>query len=135
MRLDPTIIAGLRELGVNDRLRAIDTDPSGMMRSYEERVRLFEDYKAELKKTHRAVALECHPDRTHDDPADVRARKEDRFKRITRAVDYVLQLRPRPAVRQPQRLVIVVGSPFVTTTTSGTGSTTTSSTGGVFIRW
>lgn len=132
MRLDSTITAGLRELGVNDRLRAIDRGPAGGIRSYKERVRLFDEYKAELKKTHRAVALECHPDRTRNDPDDVRARKEDRFKRITRAVEYVMQLRLRHVQPHHQGMVIVMRSPFVTASTS---TTATSTTGTTFFHW
>ena len=149
MRPDPVRDAGLRELRVNERLLAIDTGPSGQLRSYEDRVRMFDAYKAELKKQKRAVALECHPDRTAADPEETRERKTERFKRVTRAVDYVMQLQPRRArqsapvpplgrARGQGVVIIMGGGPFAYTPTSGgpmSSTNTTTVTGTGFFRW
>ena len=110
MRPDAIRDEGLRELGAKTRLRRVAFDKEGRGRTYLVRCRLLAAYKVELKKTHRAIALECHPDRTVDDPESERTKKEDRFKRITRAVEYVMGLsacppkaRP-PVARMPSRM-------------------------------
>ncbi|MBW2691003.1 MAG: DnaJ domain-containing protein [Deltaproteobacteria bacterium] len=119
---------------MSERLRAVDVDATGKLRPYAERIRRFDAYKVELKKTHRAIALECHPDRTRDEPEPERAEKEARFKRVTRAVEHVMKLVPRPPQRQTpplQRMqgevVIIVAAPFIRTATTPTSTTATSS--------
>jgi hypothetical protein len=103
MRPDAIRDAGLRELGAHARLRKIAIGDNGQPRPYEERCKLFDAYKAELKKTHRSVALECHPDRNLEASEEDRAKKETRFKRVTSAVDFLMTLAPRPPAQpQPQ---------------------------------
>ena len=96
--------AGLRELGAEDRLNQITYDEVGDRRSYEDRVRLFDEYKVELKKEHRAMALECHPDRTGDRPEAERTEKEERFKRVTRAFEWLMKISIRESVPPQPRL-------------------------------
>jgi hypothetical protein len=135
MRLDAITIAGLKELGVNARLRAIDVDVQGRMRPFAERVELFEQYKVELKKMHRTVALECHPDRTFAEPAEVRGQKEERFKRITRAVEHVMKLAPRAPRPPAQQYVIVISGFGGVTSTATTGTAESIFTNGTRIVW
>lgn len=119
----------MRELGVNHRLQAIAFLPNGMSRSYEERARLLDEYKGELKKVYRKVALECHPDRTQGLPEEERCKKEERFKRISAAVDFVMSLSPRPP--QQSRALHAAGFRIIVVQhASSTGSWDTSTTSG-----
>ena len=55
-----------------------------------------DEYKSSLKKTHREMALECHPDRNMEASSDDRKAKEERFKRITSAFNFLMRLKPAP---------------------------------------
>lgn len=129
MRPDRIRDQGLAELGVQGRLQQISHNPYGGLRPYEERIKLLDDYKAELKKLRTKTALECHPDRTADLPEDEQKEKSERMVRINRAVDYVMSLKPRPPAppMQPFRVVIVstgngFGGSATTTSTNVTGA-------------
>jgi len=93
---------GLRELGANARLKKIAFDDRGHPRSYPERCKLMEKFKSDLKSEYREIALECHPDRNMDASEDVRRERGERFKRITRAVDFLMTIQPTPP-RPPVR--------------------------------
>jgi hypothetical protein len=97
MRRDAIRDAGLRELGAHARLHRIAYDERGAQRPYHDRCKLLDEYKKELKTEHRKMALECHPDRNADTPEDERNRRTERFKRITRAVEFLMGLAPRPS--------------------------------------
>lgn len=137
MRPDAIRDAGLRELGANARLQKMAHDPDGNPRPYDERVKLFDEYKAELKKHHRQVALECHPDRTTELPEEERAAKTARFKRITRAVEFLMTISPRPPQppRQMMRVIVIggataaQGSGWFSMSTNTTSSTVSSGIG------
>jgi len=101
MRPDAVRDAGLRELRANEKLRKISVDDTGRPRPYETRCRLMDEYKAELKKQHRQIALECHPDRTVDLPAKEREAREERFRCVTQAVEFLMKLKPRPPQQRP----------------------------------
>jgi hypothetical protein len=142
MRRDAIRDAGLRELGAQGRLKAIAIDDHGHPRPFEERKKLFAEYRIELKKQHRKIALECHPDRNVDAPEEERSRKEERFKQVTRAVEFLMTLGPRPPAQPRPRVqspnprapgIIVInlgGQPMSmgnfrwggTTTSGGTGT-------------
>ena len=134
MRRDAIRDAGLRELGAQARLKAIAIDDHGRPRPFGERQKLFAEYKLELKKQHREIALECHPDRNVDVPEDERAQKEQRFKQVTSAVEFLMTLQPRPpAPPRPQIVIINLGGQPMSMgnfrwggTTTGTSTTTAS---------
>ena len=154
MKRDAIRDAGLRELGAYDRLREISQDAQGRPHPFEERCRRFEEYKVELKKVHRKVSLECHPDRNMDASEEERKRKSERFNRVTRAVNFLLnELKPKPPqARRPMPMGIFSGGQVVSRGQGGvvivnlggqritindmrfsggvSNSTTTSSTGG-----
>lgn len=103
---------GLRDLGATERLRRIAYDANGVANPYPVRCKLLIEYKAELKKHHRKVSLECHPDRTLSDPDETRKEKEARFNEVTRAVNFLMGIaaqRPKPPpVQQPVPQVVIV---------------------------
>jgi hypothetical protein len=107
---------GLKELGANARLKKIAFNGRGQKRSYPERCRLMKEYKLELKTEYRKIALECHPDRNMDASEDVRQTREAYFKRVSRAVDFLMTVEPAkpraPRMRRPmpmnQGFVMVV---------------------------
>jgi hypothetical protein len=116
--------AGLKELGAHARLKAIAFEKNGRARAYPERCRLLTEYKAELKSEHRKIALECHPDRNMDASDDDRKVKEDRFKRITRAVNFLMGIEsshPRPAPRVPTMRPMPQRQGFVMVVNMGQG--------------
>ena len=60
-----------------------------------------DEYKVELKKLHREIALECHPDRNMEASDEDRQAKAERFNRTTRAVNFLMGMKPAPP--QPAR--------------------------------
>jgi hypothetical protein len=135
MRPDAIRDEGLRELGVHERLKKVAYFDGGQPRPYPERVKLLDEYKKELKRDKKKLARELHPDANADLPAEEREQRTERFKRVTRAIDFVLDLAVAPP-RQPRpmpQIMIVVGMPFggMSFATNGTGytSTSTSATG------
>lgn len=110
MRPDATRDAGLRELGVQRRLSQISHHSDGRPRAHGERVRLFDDYKAELKKEKKRLARELHPDTNLEETEEVQAERAKRFAQIVAAVNFItgLSVRP-PARRRPQGVLIVTG--------------------------
>jgi hypothetical protein len=95
VRRDAIRDAGLRELGATSRLNKIAFDGNGRPRPYPERCKLTEEYKSELKKHQREVALECHPDRNIGASDDVLKEQGSRFNRVTRAVNFLMTLSPQ----------------------------------------
>lgn len=129
MRPDPDRDRGLAELGANARLHEVIYRPEGGRWSHEESVARLNAYKAELKKRKADVALECHPDRTGDLPEEERELRRRRFVCISRAVDFVLDLKIAPPRAAPvgRWVVVPVDVRSVTsTTTSATSSWTAS---------
>lgn len=124
MRLDSTIDAGLRELGARERLSRISFDERGQQRSYQSQCKLLDEYKCELKKTYRAIARECHPDRTRDLSEKERQEREYRFKCISRAFEFLNELKVRPT-RVVPRVRIVFFTSTNTMYSANTTSTTT----------
>lgn len=127
MRPDAIRDAGLRELGVHARLRRVAFHNSGQPRTHAERQRLLVDYKAELKKDKKRLALELHPDVNRDLPAPEQAARTEKFKMVTRAIDFVLELDvrpPQPVMRQRQFMIVIAADlyrgfqPMTNTTTT-----------------
>lgn len=130
MRPDATRDQGLYEIGAQARLRLVTHDPSGVPRSYEERKRLLDEYKEELKKFRRKVSLECHPDRTAELPTPEQERRKMRLRCINAAIDFLMTLKVQapPPVRQmtPSAVrVVYPGYGYATTSTASVTSTTT----------
>jgi len=116
--------AGLKELGAHARLKDIAFEKDGRPRAYPERCRLLKEYKVGLKKLHREMALECHPDRNMDASDDARKVKEERFKRITRAVNFLMGIEsshPRPPRRPPTMRPMPIRQGFVMVVNMGQG--------------
>lgn len=111
MRRDAIRDEGLRELGAQARLKEIAIDDHGHPRPFGERKKLYDDYKIELKKKRKEIALECHPDRNVDATEDERSQKEKRFKRVTRAVDFLMTLSPRPPAQPRPQMRVQSPSP------------------------
>ena len=82
---DEQIIAVMDRLGINqpDLLRAQSSQ------------RALDALKARLKKPYRALALECHPDRTGDDPE-----KAVLFQLATHVVKEIESMLPHPDPRR-----------------------------------
>ena len=109
MRPDATRDEGLRELGVHDRMRKITYFPSGQPRLYGEVVELFEAYKVELRSRKKQFALELHPDANLNETEKVREARAQKFKRVIRAIDYVVAQDispPRPQLRVVQVIMV-----------------------------
>lgn len=150
MKRDAIRDEGLRELGVFGRLRKITVDHHGRARPYEERCRLFEEYKAELKKKHREISLECHPDRNLEASEEERERLGAKFNRLTRAINYILNdVKPKPprrpapqpvrkvafASRAPSGIVVNMNGQPISINDLRFGTGTTASTGGGIWPW
>lgn len=77
---------------------------------------MLEDYKIEIKATYRRMSRELHPDMNIGIPAAERKDREDRFKAISAAYEFLstLSVRDEPAPRgrfhhpQGMRICVVV---------------------------
>lgn len=129
MRIDPIMEAGLHELGVQTELDKVRLHQGG----YESQCKLLEEAKAVLKRRYRELARTLHPDANSNIPPEERQAREDRLKGITRAMEFVAQVkvvhRP-PPIMQPFR-VYPIHLAHAWSDSSTTNSTTTS-TGGTW---
>lgn len=126
MRIDPIMEAGLQYLRVREGLRTVTHQDDGSPRPYEERRRRLMEFKQSLKKRFREQALDLHPDANAGLPPEEKAKKEETFKAISRAMELVekIEVRPPQPPMQPFRVVIIPTTGFGSPTTN-TSSTTT----------
>jgi hypothetical protein len=142
MAIDEVLARGLRELGIYEALERLPLDPHGRTLPYAERCQRWEEFKQKTKKRYRKLARELHPDANQELPESERKAKEARLQSLSRAMEAMDSIAPRPD--QPTAtpgfvpgghggIVIVFGGINVSTTYST--NTTTSGNWPFGYRW
>jgi DnaJ domain len=132
MAIDAVLARGLKELGIYEALEKLPLDPHGRTLPYAERCQRWEEFKQKTKKRYRKLARELHPDANQELPESERKAKEERLQSLSRAVEAMESIAPRPeqptavpAFAHSGGMVVIVVGGVNATYSSNTASSTT----------